>query len=123
MSDPTTCDAVRECAGDGCQLTATQGRLCASHAYLRYDHRPLKGANARWTAALAFDVDAVTVERLVAGEYVESFTSFERREAVRLLRCDGFSYPRIAQRVGIHETQVWRDLARLGLVGQKGQQR
>jgi hypothetical protein len=69
----------------------------------------------RWARALADDIDPVVVDRLVAGQPVPSYTSYERREAVRRLHTSGLSNAAIAARLGVHDGQVHRDFTALGI--------
>lgn len=68
----------------------------------------------RWGKRLA-DVDTVVVDRLCAGEPVGTYTTYERREAVRRLLREGLSHGLIAVRLRVWRSQVDRDVVRLGL--------
>lgn len=70
-----------------------------------------------WAAAIANDIDDITVDRLISGKPPATYTAFERREAVRRLRIDHhLTQPQIARRLRIDRRQVVRDLERFGLV-------
>lgn len=66
-------------------------------------------------AELRTYVDPVTVDRLIRGEPAKS-TRQERLEAVKVLRGRGLSYGVIAERLGVSQRQVHRDLSDLGMV-------
>lgn len=113
-----TAKAERRCEVEGCARKHCAHGLCKRHymqAYNRSNYRP--SPRHPYAASLADEMDEAVVERLIEGDHSVSYTSFERREAVRLLRCRGRSYPQIAATTGITERQVHRDLKRLGLIG------
>ena len=62
-------------------------------------------------AVLPYPVDEVAVERLMAGDLPDYFTSHERREAVRRLRARGATIRQIAVRMRMHHRHVDRDLS------------
>lgn len=63
-----------------------------------------------WAAAVADDIDEAVVQRLMDGDPPASFTSYERREAVRRLVAVGFPKREVARILRIHDRQVYRDL-------------
>jgi hypothetical protein len=73
----------------------------------------------RWARPLANDIDTVIVDRLVAGQPVASYTTYERREAVRRLAATGIPRKVIARRLSLDSRQVYRDLEAIGAAIQR----
>lgn len=85
--------------------------MCRRHYDLWWKRQHYKPRHPHsWSLTVA-EVDEMAVERLVAGDRPEQFTSFERREAVRQLHQLGVSKKEIARRLGVHDRQVYRDLS------------
>lgn len=74
-------------------------------------HRISTGKQSRTGRAevLRDDIDPIVVDRLVNGRDVEC-NAWERRLAAQRLRRSGWKLSEIAERLGIHERQVTRDL-------------
>lgn len=105
---------VRRCEIEGCDGRHFAKLMCRTH----YDRkRKRDGLPANYAPkttprrrCLADDVDEAVVERLMSGEPAP-YTSFERREAVRRLVARNVPKKEIARLLGVHNRQVWRDLA------------
>lgn len=99
----------------GCDDTAAVKGLCYRHYHRCWGASRRTSRRARFSSVFG-DVDEAVVLRLLDGDR-PTYTTFERREAVRRLRAGGLSYRVIAERLSINTRLVHRDLRALGLVG------
>lgn len=100
---------ARVCDVEGCDRRHKARSMCMRHYQSHWFHsRPI--AHTGWSRRLADDVDEAVVLRLMDGGRPASFTSFERREAVRRLVARGVPKVRVADQIGMHKRQVYRDL-------------
>lgn len=98
------------CEWNGCDSTARIKGLCGRHYNRQWAALNVVTDRARWSSVFA-DVDEIVVERLVAGDLSVTFTSYERREAVRRLVAAGMPKNQIGRHLGMKSArQVYRDL-------------
>lgn len=99
---------ARTCTVDGCDRPIDYLTMCNRH--YKANRAPLKGTRARWSTLFAATTDENVILRLMDGEHVPH-TSYERREAVRRLVARGTPKQAVSRQLGIHQRQVYRDLA------------